>query len=148
VGGDEPVASVVTGLETFGKALDRVEAGDNAAVLLRGVRREQVARGQVIAAAGSIGLHSAFRAELHLLSAAEGGRRTPVRSGYRPQFHLRTADAVGTLDLGSAERLQPGETVPVTVRLERPEPLETGLGFAAREGGRTVADGQVTALGT
>src|SRR3954468_7716711 len=140
------VSSVVTGIETFGRTMERGEAGDNAGLLLRGVRREQVARGQVLAAAGSVGLHPAFRADLALLTAAEGGRRGPVRTGYRPQFHLRTADVVGVLDLGPSGRAAPGERVAATVRLEHPEPLEVGLGFAVREGGRTVAEGTVTAL--
>jgi elongation factor Tu len=140
------VSSVVTGIETFGRTMERGEAGDNAALLLRGVRREQVARGQVLAAAGSVGLHPAFRADLTLLTAAEGGRHGPVRTGYRPQFHLRTADVVGVLDLGPDGRAEPGERICATVRLEHPEPLEVGLGFAAREGGRTVAEGTVAEL--
>ncbi|WP_214406291.1 elongation factor Tu [Pseudonocardia lacus] len=140
------VSAVVTGIETFGRTMERGEAGDNAALLLRGVRREQVARGQVVAAAGSIGLHGAFRGELRLLGAAEGGRHTPVRSGYRPQFHLRTADVGGVLDLGDVERVEPGSVATATVRLGSPEPLEVGLGFAVREGGRTVAEGTVTTL--
>jgi elongation factor Tu len=146
LGQGRSVTSVVTGIETFGRTMERGEAGDNAALLLRGVRREQVARGQVLAVAGSIGLHPAFRADLALLTAADGGRRHPVRTGYRPQFHLRTADVVGVLDLGPAGRAAPGDRLPVTVRLEHPEPLEVGLGFAVREGGRTVAEGTVTAL--
>jgi elongation factor Tu len=146
LGQGRSVTSVVTGIETFGRTMERGEAGDNAALLLRGVRREQVARGQVLAAAGSIGPHPAFRADLALLTAADGGRRHPVRTGYRPQFHLRTADVVGVLDLGPAGRAAPGDRLPVTVRLEHPEPLEVGLGFAVREGGRTVAEGTVTAL--
>ena len=146
IGLGRAVPAVVIGVETFGRTMERGEAGDNAALLLRGVRREQVARGQVLAAAGSIGLHSSFRAGLHLFTAAEGGRHTPVRSGYRPQFHLRTADVVGVLDLGAGTRAQPGDTVPVTVRLEAPEPLELGMGFAVREGGRTVAAGTVDEL--
>jgi elongation factor Tu len=140
------VGAVVTGIETFGRTMERGEAGDNAALLLRGVRREQVARGQVVAAAGSVGLHRAFRAALRLLAPDEGGRRTPVRSGYRPQFHLRTADVVGVLDLGGAARVEPGEEVVATVRLGTAEPLEVGLGFAVREGGRTVAEGTVADL--
>ncbi len=140
------VSAVVTGIETFGRTMERGEAGDNAALLLRGVRREQVARGQVVAAAGSASAHRAFRAGLHLLGPAEGGRHTPVRSGYRPQFHLRTASVVGVLDLAPAELAEPGATVPVTVRLESPEPIEPGLGFAVREGGRTVGAGTVEHL--
>jgi elongation factor Tu len=139
-------SAVVTGIETFGRTMERGEAGDNAALLLRGVRREQVARGQVVAAVGSIGLHGAFRGKVRLLGAAEGGRHTPVRSGYRPQFHLRTADVVGVLDLGGDGPVEPSTTVTATVRLAVPEPLEVGLGFAVREGGRTVAEGTVAHL--
>jgi elongation factor Tu len=146
IGLGRTVPAVVTGVETFGRTMERGEAGDNAAILLRGVRREQVARGQVLAASGSIGLHSTFRAGLHLFTAAEGGRHTPVRSGYRPQFHLRTADVVGVLDLGPDSRAEPGETVSAVVRLAAPEPLEPGMGFAVREGGRTVAAGTVDEL--
>ncbi|MEZ0091717.1 elongation factor Tu [Streptacidiphilus sp. EB129] len=146
LGGAE-LTSVVTGVETFGRTMECAEAGDNVALLLRGVQRGQVRRGQVVAAPGSIEVHTRFTARVYLLGSAEGGRRTPIASGYRPQFYLRTGDVVGdvTLPEGVAVAL-PGETVEVTVELGRPVPLEPGLGFAIREGGRTVGAGTVTAL--
>jgi elongation factor Tu len=142
----EPVGSVVTGLETFGRSLDHVQAGDNAAVLLRGVRRHQVRRGQVLVRPGTLRPWRRFRADLHVLTAAEGGRRTGFRSGYRPQFHVRTADTVGEIDLGPVTRARPGDDVAVAVELGAALPLDVGLGFAVREGGLTVAAGQVTEL--
>ncbi|MFI8992604.1 elongation factor Tu [Streptomyces sp. NPDC053542] len=135
--------AVVTGLETFGKPMEYAEAGDNVALLLRGVARDAVRRGQVIAAPGSVTPRRAFTAEVYVLSADEGGRRTPLSTGYRPQFYIRTADVVGELDLGERGTARPGETVHVTVRLGRGTPLEPGLGFAIREGGRTVGAGTV-----
>jgi len=138
--------AVVTGVETFGKTMEYGEAGDNAALLLRGVRRDQVRRGMVLAAPGSVTAHTRFTAEIYLLTAAEGGRSTPITSGYRPQFYLRTADVPGRIDLGGESLALPGETVTVTVELGKPVALETGLGFAVREGGRTVGGGSVTAL--
>jgi elongation factor Tu len=140
------VTSVVTGVETFGKTMEHAEAGDNAALLLRGVRRHQVRRGQVVAAPGSLAAHQRFVASVYLLPAAEGGRRTEVRTGYRPQFFVRTADVVGVLDLGPEGVAAPGDRVSVTVELGKPVALEPGLGFAIREGGRTVGAGTVTAL--
>ncbi|MEC4016142.1 elongation factor Tu, partial [Streptomyces sp. H27-D2] len=143
------IASVVTGLETFGKPMESAEAGDSVALLLRGVQRDAVRRGDVVAAPGSIAPRRRFTAEVHLLSAAEGGRRTAVATGYRPQFYIRTADVVGDVDLGEHTVARPGDTVTMTVLLGRDVPLETGLGFAIREGGRTVGAGTVTAvLGT
>jgi len=140
------VTSVVTSVETFGKAMEHAEAGDNAALLLRGVRRHQVRRGQVVAAPGSLTAHRKFEASVYLLPAAEGGRRTGVRSGYRPQFFVRTTDVVGVLDLGPDDAAAPGDRVSVTVELGLPVALEPGLGFAIREGGRTVGAGAVTGL--
>jgi elongation factor Tu len=140
------VTSVVTSVETFGKAMDRAEAGDNTALLLRGVRRHQVRRGQVVAAPGSLTAHRRFEASVYLLPAAEGGRRTAVRTGYRPQFFVRTADVVGVLDLGPDGAAAPGDRVDVTVELGLPVALEAGLGFAIREGGRTVGAGTVAGL--
>ncbi len=137
---------MVTGVETFGKTMERGEAGDNAALLLRGVRRGQVRRGQVVAAPGSIAPHQRFAARVYLLSAAEGGRRTLVHTGYRPQFFIRTADVVGNVDLGETEAAGPGDTVDLTVELGKPVALSTGLGFAIREGGKTVGAGTVTAV--
>ncbi|WP_406262559.1 elongation factor Tu [Actinacidiphila glaucinigra] len=139
-------ASVVTGLETFGKPMEEAQAGDNVALLLRGVARDTVRRGHVVAAPGSVTPSRRFRARVYLLPAAEGGRRTGIASGYRPQFYVRTADVVGDVDLGGAGAALPGATVEMTVELGRAVPLEPGLGFAIREGGRTVGAGTVTAL--
>lgn len=139
-------ASVVTGLETFGKPMEHAEAGDNVALLLRGVARDAVRRGHVIAAPGSVTPRREFTADLYVLSAEEGGRRTPLSTGYRPQFYIRTADVVGELDLGEQGTARPGETVRATVRLGRDIPLEPGLGFAVREGGRTVGAGTVRSV--
>lgn len=146
-GAGEPVESVVTGLETFGKPMESAEAGDNVALLLRGVPRDAVRRGDVVAAPGSVVPTRRFTARVYVLSAREGGRTTPVASGYRPQFYIRTADVVGDVDLGGAGAARPGETVTMTVELGRDVPLESGLGFAIREGGRTVGAGTVTSVG-
>jgi elongation factor Tu len=146
IGFGATVKSVVTSVETFGKTMDSAQAGDNAALLLRGVARDQVRRGQVLAAPGSLRAHRRFTATLHLLSAAEGGRRTPVRSGYSPQFYVRTTDVVGVLDFDAVASATPGETVPVAVALGRPVARDAGQTFAIREGGRTVGAGTVTAL--
>jgi elongation factor Tu len=139
-------STVATGLETFGKSLDRAEAGDNAAVLLRGVKRDQVRRGQVVAAPGSIKTHTRFRARLYAMTTAEGGRHTPFFGNYRPQFYFRTTDVPGSVDLGEITMVMPGDTVDLTVALGAPIAMEVGLGFAVREGGRTVAAGSVTEL--
>ncbi|KUM70072.1 elongation factor Tu [Streptomyces curacoi] len=138
--------SVVTGLETFGKPMDEAQAGDNVALLLRGVPRDAVRRGHVVAAPDSVVPRRRFTAQVYVLSAREGGRTTAVASGYRPQFYIRTADVVGDIDLGGAAVARPGETVTMTVELGREVPLEPGLGFAIREGGRTVGAGTVTAV--
>jgi elongation factor Tu len=143
----EGLSSVVTSVQTFGKAMDHAEAGDNAALLLRGVRREQVRRGQVVAEPGSVRPYRRFRAALYVLTAEEGGRHTPFVSSYRPQFFFRTTDVVGTLELGGGVELaMPGDRVEVAVELGRPVPMDAGLGFAIREGGRTVGAGTVTEL--
>ncbi|MGW6821991.1 elongation factor Tu [Streptomyces sp. NPDC055005] len=147
LGGDgEPVETVVTGLETFGRPMESAEAGDNVALLLRGVPRDGVRRGHVVAAPGSVEPSRRFTARVYVLSAREGGRTTAIASGYRPQFYIRTADVVGDVDLGEEAVVRPGETVTMTVELGRDVPLETGLGFAIREGGRTVGAGTVTAV--
>ncbi|MEV3860877.1 elongation factor Tu [Streptomyces sp. NPDC050095] len=138
--------TVVTGLETFGKPMDEAQAGDNVALLLRGVPRDAVRRGHVVAEPGSVRPARRFTAQVYVLSAAEGGRSTPVATGYRPQFYLRTADVVGDVDLGAAAVARPGDTVTMTVELGRDVPLESGLGFAIREGGRTVGAGTVTSV--
>ncbi|MWA09652.1 elongation factor Tu [Streptomyces sp. BA2] len=139
--------TVVTGLETFGKPMESAQAGDNVALLLRGVPRDAVRRGHVVAEPGSVSPRRRFIAQVYVLSTKEGGRSTPIASGYRPQFYLRTADVVGDVDLGEAAVARPGDTVTMTVELGRDMPLETGLGFAIREGGRTVGAGTVTEVG-
>ncbi|HZN75998.1 MAG TPA: elongation factor Tu [Micromonosporaceae bacterium] len=140
------LATVVTGLESFGKVLDRAEAGDNAALLLRGVKRFQVQRGQVVCQPGSLTAHRRFRAQLYALTAAEGGRHTPFFANYRPQFFFGTTDVVGAVDLGDTQMVLPGDTVALGVELGRPVAVEVGLGFAVREGGRTVGAGTVIEL--
>ncbi|WP_432053582.1 elongation factor Tu [Streptomyces sp. bgisy022] len=141
------VETVVTGLETFGRPMPEAQAGDNVALLLRGVPRDAVRRGHVVAAPGSVVPGRRFTARVYVLSAREGGRTTPVSTGYRPQFYLRTADVVGDVDLGATAVARPGDTVTMTVELGREVPLEPGLGFAIREGGRTVGAGTVTEVG-
>ncbi|GGV94243.1 elongation factor Tu-3 [Streptomyces gelaticus] len=146
LGPDPDIETVVTGLETFGKPMESAEAGDNVALLLRGVERDRVRRGHVVAAPGSVTPSRRFTAQVYVLSAKEGGRTTPVATGYRPQFYIRTADVVGDVDLGDVAVARPGDTVDLTVELGRDVPLETGLGFAIREGGRTVGAGTVTGV--
>jgi elongation factor Tu len=141
VGFGDGFTAVVTGVETFGKTMERGEAGDNAAVLLRGVRREQVRRGMVLAAPGSQRARRSFTARIYLLTAGEGGRRGPVAPGYRPQFYLRTTDVPGELLLPAPA--EPGDTVEVEVALGKAVAVEPGLGFAIREGGLTVGAGTV-----
>ncbi|WP_433200171.1 elongation factor Tu [Nocardia sp. CA-107356] len=146
--GGEELTSVVTGVETFGRTMEFAEAGDNVALLLRGVQRGQVRRGQVAAAPDSIAVHGRFTARVYLLGTAEGGRRTPIGTGYRPQFYVRTGDVVGNVTLPDGIAVaRPGETIDLTVELGRPVPLEPGLGFAIREGGRTVGAGTVLTVG-
>ena len=142
----ETLSSVVTGVETFGKPMEYAQAGDNVALLLRSIDRGQVRRGMIVAAQGSVVPRSEFNARVYLPSAQEGGRRTAIASGYRPQFYLRTADVVGDMDFGTAGMARPGETVEVRIALGRPTPVEVGLGFAIREGGRTVGAGTVTSV--
>ncbi|GGN35198.1 elongation factor Tu-3 [Streptomyces kronopolitis] len=139
--------ATVAGLETFGKRMASAEAGDHVGLLLRGLHRDRVRRGQAIAAPGSLTPRRRFTAVLQVLATEEGGRRTPLSTGYRPQFHLRTAAVTGRLDLGGRNLAHPGETVTVQVALDRPVLLETGLGFVVREGGRTVGVGTVRTVG-
>ncbi|AJC54088.1 elongation factor Tu [Streptomyces sp. 769] len=141
--GGETLHTVVTGVETFGKLMESAQAGDNVALLLRGLPRDQVRRGDVVASPGSVTPRHRFTAEMYFLSSEEGGRRTPLSTGYRPQFYIRTADVVGAIDLGERAVARPGETVTVTVELGRAVPLEPSLGFAIREGGRTVGAGTI-----
>jgi len=145
--GLEPTrTSVVTGLETFGKTLPQAEAGDNAAVLLRGVRRDEVRRGQVLCAPGSVSPHTEFVGQVYLLSTQEGGRNTGFTSGYQPQFYFRTTDVVGEVTLPDAEFAHPGDSVEMRVNLGKPIAMTEGQGFAIREGNRTVGAGTVQQL--
>ncbi|MFD7078230.1 elongation factor Tu [Nocardioides sp. NPDC059952] len=146
VGLGSTITSTAIGLETFGKSLESADAGDNAAVLLRGVKRDEVRRGQVVALPGSVRPHRKFRANLHALSTAEGGRHTPFAADYRPQFYFRTTDVPGGIDLGEIALVMPGDTIELGVELEKPIAMNVGLGFAVREGGQTVAAGTVTEL--
>jgi elongation factor Tu len=146
VGLQDTLASTAIGMESFGKTLDAVQAGDNAAVLLRGVRRDEVRRGQVLVVPGSVTPHTRFAARLHALSAHDGGRHTPFASDYQPQFYFRTTDVAGSLDLGEVDMVHPGDIVDVMVELGKPVAMEVGLGFAVREGNRTIAAGVVTGL--
>jgi len=139
--------TVVTDIEMFRKSLDRAEAGDNVGLLLRGVEREDVERGQVIAKPGSIKPHTKFAAEVYVLSKEEGGRHTPFFSGYRPQFYFRTTDVTGEVRLPEGvEMVMPGDNVQMTIELIQPIAIEEGLRFAIREGGRTVGAGVVTKI--
>ncbi len=142
---DEPRKTVVTSIEMFRKVLDQAEAGDNVGLLLRGVDRDDVERGMVIAKPGSIKPHKHFKAEVYVLRKEEGGRHTPFVTGYRPQFYFRTTDVTGEIRLPSGvEMVMPGDNVNMEVQLVSPVAIETGLRFAIREGGRTVGAGVVT----
>jgi elongation factor Tu len=147
VGIKETRKTVVTGVEMFRKLLDQGEPGDNVGCLLRGVERDDVERGQVLAKPGSIKPHTDFEAEVFTLSKEEGGRHTPFFTGYRPQFYVRTTDVTGNIELPSGvEMIMPGDNVKMTVRLIHPVAIEEGLRFAIREGGRTVGAGAVTKI--
>ena len=141
-------ASVVTGIEQFQKTLDEGIAGDNVGVLLRGVEKDDIERGQVISAPKSITPHKKFTGEVYILTKEEGGRHTPFFTGYRPQFYFRTTDVTGTAKLmGGAEMCMPGDNITLKVDLEgKPVAMEAGLRFAVREGGRTVGSGVVTKI--
>ena len=137
--------TVVTGIEAFKKSLDQGQAGDNAGLLLRGIDRDQIERGQVIAAPGTITPHTEFEAEVYILKKDEGGRHTPFSKGYKPQFYFRTTDVTGEVELpADKEMVMPGDNVTFKVKLQAPIAMEQGLNFAIREGGRTVGAGVVT----
>ena len=140
----EPMKTTVTGVEMFKKELTEGRAGDNVGCLLRGVKREDIERGQVLAKPGSITPHTKFEAEVYCLSKDEGGRHTPFFSGYRPQFYFRTTDVTGTANLVGAEMCMPGDNVKISVELHKPIAMDDGVRFAIREGGRTVGSGVVT----
>ena len=147
VGIKETKKTVVTGIEMFRKQLDYAEAGDNAGVLLRGIAREEVERGQVLAKPGSVTPHSKFKATVYVLSKEEGGRHTPFFNNYRPQFYFRTTDVTGVITLPEGtEMVMPGDNVDMTVELIHPIALEQGTKFSIREGGRTVGAGNVTEI--
>ena len=142
----EPRMTTCTGVEMFRKILDEGRAGDNVGCLLRGVKRDEISRGQVLAKPGSITPHTKFEAEVYCLSKDEGGRHTPFFSGYRPQFYFRTTDVTGTANLTDVEMCMPGDNVKVVVELHKPIAMDNGVRFAIREGGRTVGSGVVTKI--
>ena len=145
VGIKDTAKSVVTGVEMFRKLLDQGQAGDNCGILLRGVKREDIERGQVLAKPGSITPHTKFKAEAYILTKEEGGRHTPFFKGYRPQFYFRTTDVTGIVELPEGtEMVMPGDNIAITVNLITPIAMDEGLRFAIREGGRTVGAGVVT----
>ena len=144
---DEPLTSTCTGIEMFKKLLDRGEAGDNAGILLRGIDKNDIRRGMVIAKPGTITPHSHFKGEIYVLKKDEGGRHTPFFNKYRPQFYFRTTDVTGEISLPEGvEMCMPGDNITITVELIAPIAMEKGLRFAIREGGRTVGAGQVTEI--
>jgi len=144
---DESTKTVATGVEMFRKLLDRGEAGDNVGVLIRGVKKEEVARGQVLAKPGSIQPHKKFKGEVYILTKDEGGRKTHFTSGYRPQFYFRTTDVTGNITLeAGTEIILPGDNVTIGVELIQPIAMDEGLRFAIREGGRTVGAGVVAQI--
>ena len=145
--GADRMKSVVTGVEMFRKILDRGEAGDNVGLLLRGVDKEKIKRGMVIARTGTITPHTKFKAEVYILKKEEGGRHTPFHNKYRPQFYIRTTDVTGEIILEAGrEMVMPGDNLTITVELIQPVAINLGLKFAIREGGRTVGAGQITEI--
>jgi elongation factor Tu len=147
VGLKDTAKTVVTGIEMFNKQLDEGQAGDNAGILLRGTKKEDVERGQVLAAPGSIKPHNKFEAEVYVLTKDEGGRHTPFFKGYKPQFYIRTTDVTGAVELPAAtEMVMPGDTISIIVELVAKVAMEDGMRFAIREGGRTVGAGVVTKI--
>jgi len=147
VGLKETKKSVVTGIEMFRKQLDYAESGDNAGVLLRGISREDVERGQVLAKPGTVTPHTKFKAQVYVLSKEEGGRHTPFFSNYRPQFYFRTTDVTGVIELPEGvEMVMPGDNVEMTVELIAPIAIENGTKFSIREGGRTVGSGNISEI--
>jgi len=144
---DVPRKTTVTGVEMFNKTLDSGVAGDNVGCLLRGVKRDEIERGQVLAKPGSITPHTKFESEVYVLSKEEGGRHTPFFSGYRPQFYFRTTDVTGSANLvGEAEMCMPGDNARLSVELQKPIAMDDGVRFAIREGGKTVGSGVVTKI--
>ena len=147
VGIKDTAKTTVTGIEMFNKQLDQGQAGDNAGILLRGVKKEDLTRGQVLSKTGSVKPHTEFEGEVYVLKKEEGGRHTPFMNGYKPQFYVRTTDVTGEVTLPSGtEMVMPGDTVKVTVKLVVPVAMEEQMRFAIREGGRTVGAGVVTKI--
>lgn len=147
VGLKDTTKTIVTGIEMFNKTLDKGQAGDNAGVLLRGTKKEEVERGQVLAKPGSITPHTEYEAEVYVLTKEEGGRHTPFLKGYKPQFYIRTTDVTGEVILPEGtEMVMPGDTVNLTIKLVAPVAMEDGMKFAIREGGKTVGAGIVTKI--
>ncbi|MDO4727546.1 MAG: elongation factor Tu [Bacteroidota bacterium] len=145
--GADKLTSTITGVEMFRKILDRGEAGDNVGLLLRGIDKSDIRRGMVICKPGSVKPHAKFKAEVYILKKEEGGRHTPFKDNYRPQFYVRTTDVTGTISLPEGvEMVLPGDNLTITVELLQPIALSVGLRFAIREGGRTVGAGQVTEI--
>ncbi|MGQ1934389.1 elongation factor Tu [Ornithobacterium rhinotracheale] len=145
--GEEKLTSTITGVEMFRKILDRGEAGDNVGLLLRGIEKSEIRRGMVIAKQGSVTPHKKFKAEVYILTKEEGGRHTPFKNNYRPQFYVRTTDVTGEIHLPEGvEMVMPGDNISIEVELIQPIALSEGLRFAIREGGRTVGAGQVTQI--
>jgi len=144
---EEIQKTVVTGIEMFRKLLDEAQAGDNIGALLRGINRDQIERGQVLAKPGSVTCHKKFTAQVYVLTKDEGGRHTPFFNNYRPQFYFRTTDVTGVCELpAGTEMCMPGDNVEMTIELIHPIAMEQGLGFAIREGGRTVGSGKVATI--
>ena len=147
VGLRETQKTVVTGIEMFNKQLDEGQAGDNAGILIRGLKKEDVERGQVLSAPGSITPHKKFEAEVYVLTKDEGGRHTPFFKGYKPQFYIRTTDVTGDVTLPEGtEMVMPGDTISITVELGQDVAMEEQMRFAIREGGKTVGAGVVTKI--
>ena len=147
IGLRDPQKTTCTGVEMFNKNLDQGQAGDNVGCLLRGVKRDEIERGQVLSKPGSITPHTKFEAEVYVLSKEEGGRHTPFFSGYRPQFYFRTTDVTGSAALmGDAEMCMPGDNAKISVEMQKPVAMDEGVRFAIREGGRTVGSGVVTKI--
>ena len=143
----EKKKTVITGVEMFRKLLDQAQAGDNVGLLLRGIQRNEIERGQVLAKPGSIHPHTKFKAQVYVLTKEEGGRHTPFFNGYRPQFYFRTTDVTGVIDLpAGTEMVMPGDNIDMTIELITPIAMEIGLRFAIREGGRTVGSGIVSEI--
>jgi len=147
VGVHDTTSTVVTGVEMFRKILDQGQAGDNVGCLLRGTKREEIERGQVLCKPGSITPHTKYKAEVYVLKKEEGGRHTPFFTGYRPQFYFRTTDVTGVAKLpDGVEMVMPGDNVQMEIELIQPIAMDQGLRFAIREGGRTVGSGVVTEI--